>query len=251
MSADLVFLHGVGGCGEIWAPQLAHFEKEHRVLAWNAPGYGGVPALEDATFPALAEKLAADMEAAGIAQAVIIGHSFGGMVAQQCVLDHPDRVSGLLLSGTSPAFGNRDGDFQKKFVAARTKPLDEGRSMAEVAAAVAPSLVGANAPQDALDLAIACMSAVPEETYRSVIALLTTFDLRNALPEISGPTLLVAGSEDATARPEMMERMASRIPGAQFKVMTGAGHLAPLEQPAAFNKLIETFLSESIVTHER
>ena len=56
---------------------------------------------------------------------------------------------------------------------------------------------------------------------------------------------------DIRDRPDMMERMASRIPGAGFKIMTGAGHLAPLEQPDEFNQLIETFLSESIVTHEQ
>lgn len=246
MSAALVFLHGIGGSGEIWKPQVDHFAGRHRVLAWNAPGYGGTEPIADVTFPKLAERLAEDMSADGLERPVIIGHSFGGMVAQQLVCGYPERVGGLILSGTSSAFGNPDGDFQKKFIEARTKPLDAGKTMADVAAKVAPSLVGSSAPAEAVDLAIACMSAVPKNTYRAIVALLTRFDLRSVLSEISAPTLLVAGSEDKTAPAPMMERMAARIPGAGFATIKGAGHLAPLEQPAEFNQLIETFIAERI-----
>ena len=246
MSADLVFLHGIGGSAEIWKPQTDHFTGKHRMLAWNAPGYGGTEPIANVTFPKLAERLAEDMSAEGFEQPVIVGHSFGGMVAQQLVRDYPERVGGLILSGTSSAFGNPDGDFQKKFIEARTKPLDGGKTMADVASKVAPTLVGSTAPSEAVDLAIACMSAVPESTYRAIVALLTTFDLRSALSEIAAPTLLVAGTEDKTAPAAMMERMAARIPGAGFATIEGAGHLAPLEQPAEFNQLIETFVAERI-----
>ncbi len=246
MSSDLVFLHGVGGSADIWEPQVSYFAPNCRVLAWNAPGYGGTPQLAEPSFASLGAKLAGDMADYGLEQAVIVGHSFGGMVAQQLVRDHPGLVVALVLSGTSPAFGNPDGRFQQTFVASRTKPLNEGKSMADVAKAVAPSLIGSRAPARALDLAVSCMSAVPEDTYRAVVALLTTFDLRNCLADISTPTLLIAGSEDTTARPEMMERMAGRIPGARFETIDGAGHLAPLEQPAEFNQLIETFIAEKV-----
>ena len=175
MTEALVFLHGVGGAGRIWRPQVEHFEGRYKVLAWDAPGYGGRAPLADVSFAALAAQLDQDMEAAGMPSAAIVGHSFGGMVAQQLVKDFPGRVERLVLSGTSPAFGKPDGDFQKKFVAARTKPLDEGKTMADVAAKVAPGLVGKTAPASAVALAVDCMSEVPEETYRAVVALITTF----------------------------------------------------------------------------
>ncbi len=243
MRKACVFLHGVGGAGRIWRPQVEHFSSEYDVLAWDAPGYGGRAPLAQFSFEALAAQLNEDMDAAGLQSACIIGHSFGGMVAQQLVRDFPHRVDHLVLSGTSPAFGKPDGDFQKKFVAARTKPLDEGQSMAQVAAKVAPNLVAAHAPASAIELAIDCMSQVPQETYRAVISLLITFDLRDNLSEIQCPTLLIAGSEDNTAPAAMMERMADRIPGARFTTMEGAGHLAPIEQPAQFNQIVEAFIS--------
>ena len=243
MKKALVFLHGVGGAGRIWRPQVDHFSSEYNVLAWDAPGYGGRAPLAHFSFEALAARLNEDMVEQGLESAAIIGHSFGGMVAQQLVKDFPLRVSHLVLSGTSPAFGKPDGDFQQKFVAARTKPLDEGKSMADVAAKVAPGLVGKDAPESAVELAIDCMSQVPEATYREVISLLTTFDLRTSLATIPCPTLLIAGSEDNTAPAPMMERMAARIPGAKFTIMEGAGHLAPIEQPAQFNQIVEAFIS--------
>ncbi len=243
MRKACVFLHGVGGAGRIWRPQVEHFSSEYDVLAWDAPGYGGRAPLAHLSFDALAVQLNDDMVKLGLQSAAIIGHSFGGMVAQQLVKDFPHRVDHLVLSGTSPAFGKPDGDFQQKFVAARTKPLDEGKTMAEVAAKVAPNLVAAHAPASAIELAIDCMSQVPQETYRAVISLLITFDLRDNLSEIQCPTLLIAGSEDNTAPAAMMERMAARIPGARFTTMEGAGHLAPIEQPAQFNQIVEAFIS--------
>ncbi len=243
MSVNLVFLHGVGGSGEIWQPQTDYFNGAHKTLAWDAPGYGGREMLPEMSFATLAAQLAADMDEGGMDTAAIVGHSFGGMVAQQLAKDFPHKISHLILSGTSAAFGNPDGDFQTKFVAARTKPLDEGKSMAEVAAKVAPGLVGTSAPVEAIKLAKRCMGNVPGDTYRAVISLLTTFDLRNSLREISAPALLIAGGEDKIAPAPMMERMAQRIAGAEFTIMDGAGHLAPIEQPDRFNELVECFTS--------
>ena len=116
--ADFVLLHGIGGCGGTWQPQVEHFSRSGKILAWSAPGFGGKPQLEDLSFQSLAAQLAEDMDEAGIDDAGG-NRSFlwwdGG--TQQFVKDFPDRVSHLVLVGTSPAFGNPEGDFQKTFVA--------------------------------------------------------------------------------------------------------------------------------------
>ena len=71
---------------------------------------------------------------------------------------------------------------------------------------------------------------------------IAAFDRRAALPAISQPTLCLAGEHDRTAPPELMQRMAERIPGAQFAVLPNAGHIANVEQPAAFNQAVTQFL---------
>ena len=100
-------------------------------------------------------------------------------------------------------------------------------------------------PGEPFDIARSAMAKVPERTYRDVVALLTTFDLRGNLEKISVPVLVVAGEADRLAPPQMMEKMASRIPGARFELMAGTGHLAPIEQPDTFNGLIDEFLGNT------
>ena len=91
----------------------------------------------------------------------------------------------------------------------------------------------------------AVMGAVPEATYRAVLAAIVGFDRRAELPAIGVPTLCLAGSHDSTAPPEMMQRMAARIPGARFAQIEGAGHLANVECPEAFNQRVAAFVHET------
>jgi len=240
----VIFLHGVGGGAASWRLQLDHFGRSRRAIAWDMPGYGGSKLLEITTFPALADALRRLMDHLGLEKADIVGHSIGGMVAQEFIAAHPDRVRSLVLSATSPAFGSPDGDFQKKFVAARLGPLDAGKTMADVADEVVPELIGDDADEDGVALARQCMSRVPNETYRATMQCLVTFDRRDTLGQIAVPTLVLAGEKDTNAPAPMMERMAGRIPGARYACLKGAGHLANMECPARFDAAIEEFLSQ-------
>ncbi len=246
MSADLVFLHGIGGSSLSWAPQEAAFSESHRVVCWNAPGFGGRALPEYISFASIAWQLADDLRDLGIERAVLVGHSFGGMVAQQMARDFPERVSALVLSGTSSAFGKPDGDFQRAFVAARLDPLERGETLADMADEMVESIVGKDADAEGVALAKQCMAQVPPETYRAVVRLIVTFDLREALGAIACPTLLIAAENDPNAPSAMMQRMAGRIPGARFRTIAGAGHLANLERPQAFNDILNAFLKECV-----
>jgi pimeloyl-ACP methyl ester carboxylesterase len=88
------------------------------------------------------------------------------------------------------------------------------------------------------------MSGITPDTYRKAAELTTTFDRRPDLARIAVPTLLVAGSDDRTAPPSVMQRMAEKIPGAEIVILEGCGHLGPMDQPAAFNAALETFLKK-------
>ena len=167
---------------------------------------------------------------------VLIGHSMGGMIAQEAYARYPHLVKGLALCFTSPAFPKGDSDFTQQFVAARVGPLDRGMTMAQIAAELAPTM-GTN-----WKLAQQIMSGVPPDTYRKAVHLLTTFDRRKELANIKVPTLLIAGSEDKTAPAPVMEKMAGKIPGAEYVLLQGCGHLGPMDQPEAFNDALHSFL---------
>lgn len=241
----IVFLHGVGGGAESWDAQLASFGTTHRALAWDMPGYGASPAVPAPGFRVWAEALADWLDQLAIPRCVLVGHSIGGMIAQTFMKAHPHRVSRLVLSATSPAFGNPDGDFQREFIRARVGPLDAGATMAELAARFVPELVGSAAPTSAHRSAIAVMSRVPASSYRAAMHALMHFDEREALPNIAVPCLLLAGEDDKSAPPRVMQRMGEKIGGARVVTVAGMGHLGNLEMPDRYNRTLSDFLDET------
>ena len=233
----LVFLHGVGGGHHAWEVQVPYFGGlGYPSHAWDQPGYGKSAIVEPYDLEQVSAALARLIESLGGEPVVLIGHSMGGFVAQETYARHPQLVKALVLCFTSPAFAGGTSEFTKQFLAARIGPLDQGKTMAEIAAKLIPTM-GSNSK-----LAERIMAGVPPDTYRKAVRLLTTFDRRKELADIKVPALLVAGSEDKTAPPSVMEKMASKIPGAEYVLMPDCGHLGPMDRPEAFNAILLDFL---------
>jgi 3-oxoadipate enol-lactonase len=243
MTSTLVFLHGLGGSGRIWEKQRRHFEPLIDVLAWTAPGYGGRPLPDPLTFDTLSDALLADLDERGTGKAILVGHSLGGMLAQTVVARAPDRVAALGLISTSPAFGDPKGEFQQKFIRARLDPLDEGKSMAEIAVPATAAMIGENPDREAIALAEEALAATPETTYRAYIDLLGTFDARATLSSIACPTFIAVGEHDKASPPIVSEKMSQKVAGSHYEFFPTVGHMLPFEQPEAFNHALEAFLT--------
>jgi pimeloyl-ACP methyl ester carboxylesterase len=240
----VVMLHGVGGGASAWTPQLDAFAAAgYLAVAWDAPGYGATAAVEPYDVSRLAHALAGLLDALPARRRVLLGHSMGGMVAQEAVAAFPDRIDGLVLSATSPAFGKADGTWQRGFLAQRLGPLDAGRTMADLAPALVAGMIGPDAAPAGVALATEVMARVPGETYRKALHAIVRFDRRDALGAIRVPTLVVAGERDVNAPPAVMEKMAARVAGAEYRMLAGCGHLANLERPRAFNDLVLAWLA--------
>ncbi|PUE12243.1 alpha/beta fold hydrolase [Limnohabitans sp. T6-20] len=241
----VVFLHGIGGGRQGWAPQQAHVAAlGWRSLAWDMPGYGDSAMIDPYDFAHLARALWQMLDAAHIQQAVLVGHSMGAMVALQAWTQAPERIRAMVLAASSPAFGNSDGDFQKQFLAQRLAPLEAGKTMADIADRLIPSMVAPGSTAPALAHAREGMSSIAPDTYRAALHALVQFEQRAALPTITVPVLCLAAEHDRTAPPAVMERMAQKIPGARYACLAGAGHLLQYEQPEAFNAELEKFLKD-------
>ena len=240
----ILMLHGIGGGHLSFAPQVESLATAgYRAVAWDMPGYGHSAPIEPYTFKGLAQSCVQLIESLKARNVVLVGHSMGGMVAQEVVARRPDLVSRLVLCGTSPAFGKPDGQWQREFIAQRTAPLDAGKSMAELAEALVPQIVGPGSLPEGVRLATHCMGLVPAATYRRALECIVTFDRRANLPNISVPTLLVAGEHDRNAPPSVMKKMAELIPRSSFIEMKGIGHLQNLEAPDEFDGMLLNFLS--------
>ena len=238
----LVFLHGIGGAARGWRVQLEAFSDRYRTIAWDMPGYGGSPLLASVSIATLADALRDFLGQIGAKKPILVGHSIGGMIVQQLLVQSPDIPAAVVLAQTSPAFGKPDGDWQKEFIGARLGPLDRGETMVSLAPALVSELVGDDPDIRGMELARDCMAAVPEATYRATMLALLGFDQRGELKNIAVPTLVLSGSKDKNAPAPMMAKMASYIPSATYVELEGVGHLVNLEQPATFDAALDSFL---------
>lgn len=236
-------LHGVGGGKEAWLDNLdAIAGAGCRAIAWDAPGYGEsapVASLDNAAF---ARALVSLIDHVGAPVSVLCGHSMGGLIAQEVVARYPGRVQGLILSATSPAFGKPGGEWQREFLASRFAPLDAGIGMAGLAPDLARGMLAPGTSDVVVARAAGIMARVAESTYRAALAAIVSFNRLAELAAIDVPTLCLAGEHDAVAPVKVMRRMAEKISGAEFQVLPGAGHIANMETPEAFNAAVVEFL---------
>ena len=240
----LVFLHGIGGRAETWRYQLERFADAYHVIALDLPGYGRSDALPEMSLPALAEWLNGLLTVYDLEDSILVGHSLGGMIVQEYLAAYDGGVTAVVLYATSPAFGPKDGEWQQQFIRRSLQPLDQGKTMHELAPSIARGMVGSAGSAEGVELARQGVAAASSETYRASVMCLVDFDQRANLDKIEIPCLALVGEEDRNAPAPMMEKMAGHIPTGDFVSLPHLGHLAHLENPDLFNKVLQTFLRE-------
>lgn len=227
----VLLLHGLGGSRTAWEPQLEALSRDHRVVAWDQPGYGASAPLDGPlTFPALADAVVRLLDALGAERAHLVGLSMGGMVAEHTVVHHPDRVRSLALFSTSPAFG-LDGTCPEDWRAPRVARLDAGREPRDDAVEIVTALAGPGISPDAIAEQAAAMGRITGPALRRAVDCVVTHDLRGRLSEITVPALVMSGELDRETPPAYGRALADELPTATFRIVPGAGHLLPAEVP--------------------
>lgn len=249
----VVLLHGVGGSRAIWSTTgsdtlQALAEAGFQALAVDLPGYGQSAHIPFTTLADMAQQVMQELESRRVNRFSLLGHSMGGMVAQEIAWRWPSCVEAMVLACTSSAFGRSDGSWQQAFVRERLSPLEAGLGMHDVAQRLVPGLLGPHAPEHAMHTALSLMAAVPAATYRRAVQALSQFDVRAQLAQMTMPILCLAAEHDRTSAPELMQRMAQRLPSAEYACLPQAGHIANLEVPHAFNALVTDFIRRHCVS---
>lgn len=235
----IVFLHGLGGSRTSWDAQLEGVAAGHRCIAWDAPGYGASPPLAGRwTFARLSSAVDSLLAALDEDAVHLVGHSFGGMIAQHFAAARPTRVRSLTLIATSPAFGLDGTATPDSWRAARLAPLEAGREPADFAVAVLSAVAGPGLTADALAEQSAAMARIPAAALRQAIDCLVTHDARAMLPHVTARTLVLVGALDEETPPAYARALAELLPFADLVVVPGAGHLLPAETPEVVNRAI-------------
>lgn len=238
-------LHGAFGAKEYWRSQIECFARNgYRVVAWDAPGYGLSPLPKKFSIDLCAQALAQLLVKEGSARNVVMGHSMGGMIAQRVWAYAPEHIHGYIFSATSAAFGKTDGDWQREFVRQRVAPLDAGRSIPDYAPQMLRGMMAEGAHGPLVDLLIATVSQMREETFRAAVASIASYEGRALLPDMDVPALCVAGELDRTAPSVVMQKMATKMPQGRFVELKEVGHFGWAEQAKPFNALLIEFLAQ-------
>lgn len=250
----VVFLHGMGGNRTNWYHQLPVAAGHFEACTWDARGYGGSDDYDGPFRPEdVAEDLLRVLDYMKADKAHLVGLSMGGRMSQEFWLHHPDRIATMTLVCTSPGVAHAlSPEKIEEFLAIRRAPLLAGGTPRDIAEPLARHLVSPNAQPAAYGELVASVAALRKEPYLKAIDALFTFDRINVLSTVTVPTHLIFGADDHLTTPELARQMASRIPGgAKVSIIPDAGHLANIEQPAAFNAALMGFLLEQKAKNAR
>ena len=225
----LVLGSSIGTSYRIWDPQLPGLVQDFRVLRFDLPGHDGWPIpAGPCDVPSLAAQVLEVVDHLSIETFAYCGVSMGGAIGQQLALDHPGRVSKLVLVCTSAHFGPSPQPCLER--AARVR-LEGTNFLVELARGRWFGL-DAPVPPHGREL-LEAQESIDPEGYAACCEALAAFDLRDDLGRIQVPTRVIAGERDLATPVVMAEELAKGIPGADLVVLPGAAHLAGVEQPAA------------------
>ena len=230
----IVLIHGSVVTRKMWLPQLRGLSDSYRVLAPDLPGHGGLANMPFSFASAVGHLDDFIRQHAG-GRALVVGLSLGGFVAIELARAHADRASGLVLSGSSVNFVGVLGVYLKA-----TSVLMR-RGWISMSKAKAEARTRRMFPPSLADVADAQVQAgVYPEALGPSLAEMAGRDFAAALKAYPGPSLILNGEHDRTAR-----RGEAAFAAAQHErriaIVPGAGHACNLDQPDAYNRAVREF----------
>jgi non-heme chloroperoxidase len=222
-----------------YEPVLDRMPPWIRAIAVSQRGHG------DSDKPSMGygvEEFAGDavelLNALEIDQAVLVGHSGSCLVARRVALDHPQRVTGLVLEA-SPT--NLRTDLARQFVSSVVLGLADPIDRDVAASFVADTSSRAVAPE-VVDTLVEEVLKVPARVWHAMFSALLDYDDTSELPRVGVPTLLIWGDQDALVSREMQDLLADRIPCAELIVYRSVGHTPRWEHTRQFSEDLVTFV---------
>lgn len=248
----ILFVHGLSGCWQNWLIQLTELAASHRVIAVDLPGFGAseLP-VREISIPGYAHFLDSLCDLMGVEEPLaVVGNSMGGFVAAELAIAVPARVERLVLVSAAGISSDR---------LRREPTLTVARGLG-VATAWAVSRHEALARRPRLrraalqfairhperlsaPLAFELMRGSGRAGFVPALAACIGYPIRDRLPQIACPTLIVWGEDDRVIPVKDAGRFERLIPGSRAVILPDTGHVAMIERPVLFNGLLEGFLS--------
>lgn len=243
----LVLLHGFPLSHAMWQAQIDYFSRSHRVIAPDLRGFGASQVVPGtASMEQMADDVQALLDSLRVNEPVVLaGLSMGGYVAFQFWRKYAQRLRALVLCDT------RSVPDSPEAVEGRLKTAEKIRSLGStepLVEAMTPKLFAPQTLRDQPKLVDEQRQVMwhtsPNGAAAALLGMAARPDATEYLVQMALPALVVVGEHDAIATVDEMRQIAQAIAGSEFAIIPGAGHMAPLEQPAEFNRVLETFLEQ-------
>lgn len=211
-------------------------------MAWDAPGCGESsdppPSFKTADY---GRSLAGLLRGLGLADVHVVGLSFGSTVALELYRSDPGLVRSLTLAG---GYAGWAGSLAPDEVARRLEGAlrDLDSSPEALVQAWTPTLFAREPPKRAVEELTAMMASLRTAGAGTMVRAMAACDLRDLLPSVTVPTLVLHGAEDVRSPDTVAQALAAAIPGATLVVLEGVGHMSNLEAPERFNAELLSFL---------
>ncbi|MCP3854922.1 MAG: alpha/beta hydrolase [Actinomycetia bacterium] len=241
----ILFHHGYTGSHDTWPQIIERLGPARRYVMMDARGAGdsGRPDDDSYTVAQYVADVIGVVDALGIDTFTYVGHSMGGGIGYMLGLDQGDRLDRLVLVAPVPSGGIQPMESMRNEVAALWNAQDEEellrRRMAEVGRTEGVDEVRAKA---AVGRALSVSRGHYEQSWQEML----DFDVTNRLPELTTPTLMIAGAADGLVKANVEDYL--RLPKATLQVFNRVGHSVPNEVPDEFAALLADFFENGLVS---
>jgi len=219
------------------APELS---RSHRLFVPELPGFGGSKAVEGGLADVADRMAEAVRDVAAGGEAIVLGNGYGGFVALQMAIRHPDIASKLILADSGAAFSEQGREaFRNMAAASKAKGLAAITDVA-MRRLFAPEFQAAH-PDLMRDRREAFLKTDPL-VLQAACGQLAELDLRSELSKVKMPVLVLVGEHDEATPPPMSHELARLLPNARLKILAGCAHVPQLQAPRAFLDAIADFL---------
>lgn len=237
----VILIHGFPMTSALWHKVAPLLEDDIRLIMPDLRGFGGstIKGPFHLSFELLADDIARLMDALNIAQAHIVGASFGAMVSMVFSHRHKNRTQSLIVfhSEADP------DDEEAKITRNSQIKLVRNQGAKGFAHHFAKRVLGRSAKAKDLEFLSDMMGQASAQAMIAGLRLLRDRpDLRLLLPDITAPALVVAGAEDPHSPPHIMEKTADLFPNGQFHIMDGVRHLSAIECPQSAAKIVRDWV---------
>lgn len=241
----IIFTHGFPFSSKMWRHQVAELSPHYYCITYDVRGLGqSEPGDGQYTLESLVDDLLCVVEELKLDRPVAAGLSMGGYITLRAAEKKPEIFRGLVLCDTKSA---ADDDTGKLARAQAIKDISRD-GMGVYASHIVRRCFSSDAPDKSHEAFQEALDEVGQQSPLGVkgclLAMAGRTDTTAFLAKIAMPTLLMVGQDDLLTPPALMRSMQEKIRGSALSVIPGAGHMAPVENPVAVNRALESFLTE-------